>query len=90
MSNRRAIARFHPQAWVNDYAIDADPEGETTWDITDAIVAMGREASLALRDDDYASDYLRESTEAPAWIKEWSGPFYIEAEESIREYWKET
>ena len=30
-------ARFNPQAWVNDYAIDVDPQGPTTWDATDAV-----------------------------------------------------
>ena len=29
-------ARFTPQAWINDYAVDVDPEGPTDWELTDA------------------------------------------------------
>lgn len=28
-------ARFVPQAWINDYAVDVDPEGCTEWAISD-------------------------------------------------------
>mgnify|MGYP001597314909 CR=1 FL=1 len=60
MSEKRIIAEFVPQAWVNDYAVTVDPEGETEFDVTDRIVAMGREAALKIKDDDYPSDHLRD------------------------------
>jgi len=63
-------ARFHPQAWVNDYAITVDPEGEVEWEV-------GEEAA-SLTDDSYESDDLRFHPNAPDWVKDWSGPFYIE------------
>ncbi len=83
---KRVIARFHPQAWINDYACAVDPQGETTWDVTDEVVAAGRDAALGMRDDDYATDALRESANAPTWVREWSGPFYVEVQESIAKF----
>jgi hypothetical protein len=80
------IARFHPQAWVNDYAIDADPEGEVTWDVTSEVLAMPEDTRNRLQDDQYETDNLRFSTNAPKWIQDWSGPFYVEVEESIRQH----
>jgi hypothetical protein len=86
MVTKRIIATFHPQAWIRDYAVFVDPEGETDFDVTDVILAMPREKALALEDDQYDSDRLREAPNAPAWIKNWSGPFYIEVEQSIADY----
>lgn len=65
-----AKAIFHPQAWVNDHAIEVDPEGETEWDVGDV--------SHDLKGSTYESDELRFHSNAPAWVREWSGPFYIE------------
>jgi hypothetical protein len=64
-----ATATFHPQAWINDYAIDVDAEGETTWMVDDS--------ALALTADSYESDELRFADNAPQWVKDWSGPFYV-------------
>lgn len=90
MSNPPSItAKFHPQAWVHDYALDVDAEGPTEWDVTEAVLAMGREKALALADDDYDTDYLRFVPNAPKWIREWNGPFYVEVADSIHEYFKE-
>lgn len=80
---RRIIARFQPQAWIGDYAINVDPQGATEWDVTDEIVAMGRAQALTLRDDQYETDDLRHSKNAPRWIAEWSGPFYVTVQDSI-------
>lgn len=88
-SKPRVIAKFQPQAWVNDYAYPVDPAGDPEWDVTDEIVAMGREKALALKDDTYESDYLRYSRHAPKWVQEWSGPFYIEIEEAVRSFYGE-
>ena len=62
---------FHPQAWVNDNAIEADPEGPTQWLVPESRVA-------GLEPDTYPSDELRYDDEAPQWVKDWSGPFYID------------
>ena len=43
--------RFHPQAWINDYAVDCDPEGEV-----ECFVEFEGELP---EDDTYDSDDLR-------------------------------
>lgn len=85
-SGRRVIARFHPQAWVNDYAVSVDPEGDIDFDVTETVVKMGRGKALSVRDDDYESDELRQVETAPEWIREWGGPFWVEVEQSIQEF----
>ena len=83
----RVIAIFHPQAWLNDYAIDVDAEGDTAFDVTAEIEAMVRETALALKDDQYPSDDLRQAKAAPDWVKNWGGPYWVETEESIAAYY---
>ena len=84
-------ATFHPQAWQNDYAIDVDPQGPTRWQITtDHLLSIidrhHRDVPDALKEtitaDTYCSDALRYDAAAPAWVHEWSGPFYISVEDS--------
>ncbi len=66
-----AKAVFHPQVWVNDTAMEVDPLGEINeWDVGDVPDDMG--------DDTYESDALRYHDNAPEWVKDWPGPFYIE------------
>ena len=65
-----AIAVFHPQAWLNDYAVEVDPEGDTTFDVGTV--------PESVEDDSYESDRLRDHDNAPQWIKDWHGPFWIE------------
>jgi len=73
--------RFHPQAWVNDYAMSVDPEGETEFEVPNELVSDDME------DDDYPSDELHLHDNAPQWVKNWSGPFWIEIlrEEQLNE-----
>ena len=88
MKMKKIIAIFHPQAWVNDYAIAVDPEGEREWDVTEEILKMRRKVAMAIRDDEYSSDCLRESESAPKWARDWSGPFWIEVEQAIADYFE--
>lgn len=81
------IARFHPQAWINDYAVEVDPEGETEFDVTPEILVFDRATALEIKDDDYDSDDLRFATAAPKWVQGWSGPFWIEVADSIVEHY---
>lgn len=79
-------AKFHPQAWVRDYAIEVDAEGPTQWDCTalasqpymaDYLSEMTRWFS---RGDGWvldASDVFKEDPAAPEWVHEWHGPFDI-------------
>jgi hypothetical protein len=83
---KRIIARFQPQKWINDYAVNVSPNGPDTWDVTDEVLAMPREKAFALADDQYDTDNLRFSANAPKWIQEWSGPFYVSVSESIADY----
>ncbi len=83
----RILATFRPQAWINDYATTVDPEGETTWDVTEEVLALSRDAALAIRDDQDESDEFRFSKNAPAWVRDWGGPFVVEVEDAIRQYY---
>lgn len=62
--------RFHPQAWVNDWAIEVDPQGETEWEAGDV--------ADDIADNTYESDDLRFHDNAPQWVRDWTGPFYVE------------
>lgn len=67
---KNITVEFVPQAWINDYAVNVDPEGPTTWEVP---VEMVRD----VEPDQYESDDLRFHENAPEWVKEWSGPFYV-------------
>lgn len=82
----RILARFVPQAWQNDYAVEVDPEGETTWDVTHQILCLSKDQAVRIEDADDSSDDYRLSTAAPKWVREWAGPFRVEIEQSIQEY----
>ena len=80
----RYIATFTPQAWVNDYAIDVDPEGPTEWDCTEEIENMHEEPrNELLRTGHDIDDWLKGDPKAPEWIFHWQGPFEIH----VREEW---
>jgi hypothetical protein len=83
---QRIIAKFHPQAWVNNYAVDVDAEGECQFDVTDHVVGLGESAARALRDYDDSSDDLAALPQAPDWVRNWPGPFYVTVEQSARDY----
>ncbi len=85
-------ATFQPEAWVNDHAIQVDPEGPTQWDCTAFIdvdtlayldeCARGSDALTgpygALdRDDVFMNDPA-----APDWVRKWRGPFTIRVQSS--------
>lgn len=83
----RIIARFQPQAWLNDHAYNVDPDGETEFDVTDFVVGLGRDVALAIEDDQWSSDELTLHAACPEWAQCWSGPFYIAVEDSINDYY---
>lgn len=83
MDNKiRCKARFIPQAWIDDYVVEID--GQKYFDITDQIIAMGKEKSLLIRDDSIASDSLAEKA---GLLKDHNGPFNVECEENIKDFW---
>lgn len=79
------IARFVPQAWLNDYAIEVDPMGDTVWDCTrefDSLSEEYRNYLICGMDSDGFevvddSDCLKGDPDAPEWVREWQGPFTI-------------
>lgn len=79
-------AKFHPESWQNDWAVDADPEGETTFDVTFEVLLMGREEARRLEDNRDESDELRNAVHAPDWIRKWDGPFRVEVADEIRDF----
>jgi len=78
------MAKFVPQAWINDYAVDVD-DGAVEFDCTDQIVQMGKEAALQIRDDQYESDDLIPSE----ILDRHSGPFRVEVQAAIQAYFAE-
>jgi hypothetical protein len=79
----RIIATFVPQVCINDHAVTVDPPGETCIDITAAVLAMTRAEALDLRDDTDQTDALLDRDSAPAWIRDWTGPFYLAVEAAV-------
>jgi hypothetical protein len=81
---QRFIARFVPQAWVSDNAIDVDPQGPTEWDCTDVFDTMPSPYRESFIDDidtfgeslDH-DDWLKSDPDAPTWVQNWAGPFSI-------------
>lgn len=81
-SKTRFIARFVPQAWQRDYAVECDAEGPRFFDVTAEVLGMDETE----RDDlgeggNKLADRFRDLPQAPQWIREWRGPFevYVEA-----------
>lgn len=77
-------ARFSPEAWVRNNAVEVDAEGDTEWDCTAewyrlpddyrASLVAGLEESAEVLD---RHDALRCDPKAPAWVQNWRGPFSI-------------
>lgn len=78
-------AIFTPQAWVNDQAIEVDPEGETTFDITPEVEKLKAKGLPVPQADTNDSDDFQFAAAAPQWIKDWRGPFYITIDEQGEE-----
>jgi hypothetical protein len=87
-SNLKFIAHYTPEAWVNDNAIETDPEGEQEWDATEAVYAVKGWADklvAAMPADSYnrefgvvdRDDILKTDRNAPAWVRQHRGPCTI-------------
>lgn len=86
------VATFTPQAWINDYAVEIDAEGESSWEVSAEYLrglvdyyaaSHGGDRRETLRQivevSTNESDELRSDPAAPSWIADHSGPFYCEA-----------
>jgi hypothetical protein len=49
---------------------------------------MGRQKASELEDNQYNSDDLRHTHNAPKWIQDWSGPFSVEVAEQIQAFYE--
>ena len=86
---RRIIAKFHPQMWVKGYAMDVDVDEPLEFDVTDAVLSYPKEDVLSWQDNDEETDSLILLAEAPLWMLDWPGPFWVEVAEAIRVYFNE-
>lgn len=73
-SGPRIIAHFLPQAWINDVAVAVDPEGPTSFDVTNLLDAWSDDEP---RDPQRDEELLRLSSAAPDWIRNWNGPYEL-------------
>jgi len=78
----KILARFVPQLWLNNYAVDSDDVIE--FDITEQIKEMGKEKALRIKNDTYEADDLWSNS--PDHNENHDGPFKILCEEQIRRY----
>lgn len=83
---KRIIATFVPQAWIDDYAIVI--EGEVEFDVTDQILEMGKEKALLIRDDKHESDLLWMNSGGVTSADHHYGPYYVLVEQAIQGYFK--
>lgn len=67
---------FHPQAWLNDNAIDVDPQGDTVFYVTQAHLEQFTPDQLK-----YEVEPYEKLPQLPEWIREWQGTFYFEVGE---------
>jgi hypothetical protein len=81
----RYTARFLPQQWEEDEAMEVKPLGPTEWDVTEELYSWPDKKIQAVLDceNPYERDYLTYLDTAPEWVKDWDGPFevYVTASE---------
>lgn len=82
-SGKRIMARFIPEAWINDCAVEVD--GSFEFDVTEQVLAMSESERASLRDDSHESDKLVPS----GILANYSGPYRVEIEDAIAEYFSE-
>jgi len=85
-SNTRYIAVFHPQKMVNGAAVNVNPLGDATADVTEHLMGMfSQKERDALRPYTYKTDHIRFLPGVPGWWGEWTGPCYVEVIEKDNE-----
>ena len=83
---KKAMATFIPEAWTPDDCA-GEIAGRRQFDVTDQIVAMGKEKALSLRDRSDSSDQLAENA-GMVGVNAHDGPFSVECEDAIREFYE--
>lgn len=72
------VLRFMPQAWIRDDAVAVDPEHPDTWDVPLSLLLERFPTVQDWNDEASERDDMRLEGNAPAWVRNWSGPFEIE------------
>jgi hypothetical protein len=80
--------RFKPQAWVNDYGIDADPEGPTEYEVPKEDLLAAFTCLAEWGDEHETRDGFRSHRNAPKWVRNWSGPFEVELADFNADPWE--
>lgn len=89
-ATKHYVAKFKPEMWFKDHAVEVDPQGPTTWDCT-AFLLRGLDnidhrdyltSLMAELNDGFGSttddtDYFVNDLNAPEWVRKWAGPFTI-------------
>ena len=82
------VVTFIPQVWIDDYAMEIKPSGDTSWGITTrefeeltGLVLSNYSDPQDLDLETNEGDTLQHSSNAPEWVKEHTGPFRILCEE---------
>jgi hypothetical protein len=78
---KHVSARFVPQAWIRDNAVEIDGEGATEFDVTFELLLLGFEKAMDIAGNADARDQLIQAHCAPAWIQTWSGPFDMKVDQ---------
>ena len=75
------LVRFVPQVWVNDHSMQTDdglPEFRVAHHEVIELTGIPLDAFDRLEDEPYARDALHRASTAPAWVRDWAGPFEVE------------
>ncbi len=70
--------RFTPLAWIRDYAVTVDDEGPATWEVPRALLLERFPLEKDWLEQDEERDAMRFEGNAPAWIRDWTGPFEVD------------
>ena len=81
---RGVWARFQPQSWLNDDAIDID--GARNFDVTMQIEQLGQDKALEIKDNSREVDELFHTWAKPRGY-DTDGPFRIEVADAIRKFY---
>lgn len=86
--NGSVHAKYVPQAWKRDQAVDVDPDGPTAIDITWEVLTMDREEVMTFHNDREFTEGLIDAIMAPDWIRNRQGPSSIEARVAVDRFFE--
>lgn len=81
------ILHFVPEAWVNDYAVVVDPEGGCEWTVARKLFLENFPSEDDWNERNQVRDDMRFEGTAPAWVRDWTGPFEVELVDDPASVW---